>query len=464
VITSNTETWQRAPKNQAHTTVFTHVQRIEQEQGATFDRFLKLEALYDPNNPDAADAGEQLAPENVVASNVDTVTAAIATTEVRARFMTDDGDWGTQRTARHLEWYAEGLSKLFDVLPRCRGAFKECTKKGNGLVKAHIVLGQIRVERVLVENIVVDDAECRDGKSPRQMHQWDLVDADELVSQFPDAETDIQRARQHRHSWRQWRRTRATDNNVELLETWLLPIGMKGKKGYKPGRHTKCIDGKTLLDEVWEWDFFPIAVIVWSERIASWYGISGAERIAGIQRALNKRNWQIERQLDRCAAPTTYVRPVDAKLAVTASKVGAIVPIRGDWPQTITPQAVNAETYQNRVDLREAANNEFGQSQMATHATKPAGIDSGVALREYKDQSSQRFATQEKAFEQLVLDTIWLVIHWCKQLGAEAPTDAAPHALRKEAAAVVDVDMKDAKVQIAPRRTSAARRRAASSS
>jgi hypothetical protein len=51
--------------------------------------------------------------------------------------------------------------------------------------------------------------------------------------------------------------------------------------------------------------------------------------------------------------------------------------------------AVSGETYQSRKDLRQSANEEFGQTTMATHGAKPPGIESGIALREYKDQTQR---------------------------------------------------------------------------
>lgn len=449
---NDSELWYRADKDRVHDAALEHVRRLEQEQGDVFDRFLKLEALYDPNGPEAGDAGEQLAhvQENVIASNVDTVAAVVSTSDVRARFMTDGADWQQQRRARHLEWYAEEIGKLAQILPRCRAAFKESAKKGNGLVKVTAPLGKLCAEHVLVENIVVDANECRGGKAPRQMHEWAYVDVDELTARFPGHRDAIERARSTRMHTRYVRKFLSIDNTVEVLDSYRLPVGIKGEKGYRPGRHVVTIEGTTLLDEKWEKDHFPYACIVWSERVNSWYGISGAERIAGIQRALNKRNWQIERQLDQGAVPTTYVRPADAKLAVTTQRVGAVATYKGDLPVTVIPTAVSAETYRSRLDLREAAHEEFGVSRMAAHAAKPAGLESGVALREYKDQTTQRFAPQERAFEQLVLDAIWLAIDVCKDLGPKAPTVLRKSRFGKKRLKWADVDMKDVRVQIAP--------------
>jgi hypothetical protein len=205
---------------------------------------------------------------------------------------------------------------------------------------------------------------------------------------------------------------------------------------------------ETLLDEPWEEECFPFGMMVWSERLSSFYGISGAERIMGIQRALNKRNWQIERALEQIAMPTTYVRPADANLLAKTNRVGAVAVIRGDMPVTVSPQAVPAETYQSQRDLRDSAQREFGQTSMVTHGAKPAGLDSGVALREFKDQTTQRFAAQEQAYEHLVLDTIWLALKVCKKLGAKAPTMVRRTRFGSERIAWKDVDLGDARVQM----------------
>jgi hypothetical protein len=451
-MTTNSDLWWRADKGAGHRSTWDVARKIENSQSDVFDRLHKLEVLYDPNTPDADSSGEQLAhvTENAVASNVDTVAAIVATADLRARYMTDGGDWQQQRTARHLEWYSEEQTRLLGVMRTCRGAFKEAAKKGNGLVKVSEKFGAPCVELVLVENVIVDQNETRDGRRPKQMHQWDVVDADELIALHPKFKTQIENARTRRKNRRNavGRSTNLQGNEVEVLHSYRLPVGIKGTDGFVAGRYLKTIDGADLTDKKWEENFFPYAEIVWTTRAKSWYGIGGAERIAGIQRALNKRNWQIERVLDQNALLTTYVRPVDANLAVKTSRAGNIGVIKGDYPVTPNPPLVSGETYQSRVDLKNSASEEFGQSRMATHGTKPAGLDSGAALREFKDQTTQRYATQEKDFETLVSDTITLVLWVCKGLGDKAPVITRRSRFGMKKLRWKDVDLRDAKVQI----------------
>lgn len=453
----NQRSWFSADEGSVHSAVLDYVSTVEAQQADIFDRFVKLDSLYDPNNTtsDLRRTSDQLGlvTENVVASNIDTVAAVVAAVDVRARFMTDDGDWSTQRTAKGLELYTEGLCKLLQVGAACRMAFKMgAALKGTGLVKVYATEDdEIRVEHVLIDNIVVDEVECRHGGSPKQLHQRQTFDRDELISMFPEHEDKIRAAqRGMSRDWRSWADYRPLENNeIVVVESWRLPFGKVGGKNYKCGRHTIVVDGCDLLDEEWHKPAFPFAVIRWSERANGWYGIGLAERIAGHQRALNKRNWQIDRQLDQLAVPTTYVSMADANLTTkTTNRLGTIAVIKGSPPVTIIPQAVSGETYKSRDDLKSSAYEESGVSRMAAQSVKPAGIDSGVAMREYRDQTTQRFAMQEKAFERLWLDVVVLVLDCCKDLGKAAPVISKRTKFGARKIKWSDVDMQDVQIQI----------------
>jgi hypothetical protein len=234
-----------------------------------------------------------------------------------------------------------------------------------------------------------------------------------------------------------------------VIESWRLPIGTPGHERYRPGRHTIVIDGLDLLDEEWNKLFFPFSVLRWSKPVTGWYGIGLAERIAGQQRALNRRNLQIERQLDQGAFPTTYVSIADAALtAKTQNTVGTIAVYKGAKPETVIPQAVSPETYRSRDDLKASASEMSGVSRMAAQAVKPAGLETGAALREYRDQTTQRFALQEADYQQFFLDTIILILDCCKDLGAEAPEVMRKTRFGGRRLSWAKVNMDDVRIQI----------------
>lgn len=451
---SDQKPWWRTPKNQAHADIQTYIQAVEKRHFKHFDKFRKLEAMYDPNSIRAdKPPGEMgIVDENVIAQNVDTVHAAIAATDVRARFMTDDANWSEQKRARQLEWYAEGIGKLLDVDEKCRMAFKNAALKGSGFVHVYADrFDQIRVEHVPVDEIVVDEAEIHNGM-PAQLHRRRMVDREELKALYPGFDDEIDDAQTTSSGrWKLWAGYRPVEqNDVVVTESWRLPIGVEGRRGYRAGRHVVAIDGTTLLDEKWKKPFYPLARIVWCEPPSGWYGISLGERIAGHQRVINRMNWQVDRALQQWAVPVRFVRPSDIGLAVKAvNAAGAIVPVRGEMPKTEIPPAVSGEVYNRLERVKSGAFEESGVSRLAAQSVKPAGVDSGVALREYRDQTTQRFSIQEKAFETLKLDVVVLILDVCHDLG-----DAAPRIMRRTRFSTKKIAWKqvyreDVKIQIA---------------
>lgn len=443
--------------------VFSYVGEVEHTQSYLFERFFRLACLYDPYFARLYGwgyGGEQSGlrvTENVVASNVDTVVAVVAAAKVRPRFLTDDADFSTKRLAARLSWYAEGLGKHIDAHKHAVEAFKNAALKGTGLVKVwpDFKTGEIRAEQVLVDDIVVDEAACRSGR-PRQMHQRIFVDRDALCAAYPEYEDKIREAQRRDDgigTWDMWADYRSIDRaQVVVIESWHLPYGKPGRDHYRPGRHTICIDGCELLDEEWSRDHFPFAVMRWTSRAVGWYGIGGAERIAGHQRRLNKMHWQVDRQLDQHAMPTTYVHHADAALTVKSrNEFGTIGVYKVNEPKTVIPPSVSGETYNRLERIKAGSYEEFGVSQLAASARKPAGIDSGVGLREYRDQTTQRFSQQEMAFEQLVLDVHWLAVCAAKELAAdghEPPTIIKRLARSRKKIDWSDVDPGEARIRL----------------
>lgn len=452
---SSNDLWQNADKGEVNTKVILYVSEVERNQSDLYNRFAKLAWLYDSYSKTYEGdrrSKQELVSENVIASNVDTVASAISVTKVRPRFMTDGGDWSTQRRARQLEIYAGQLVKKLKVHKQARRGFKEGALKGTGLVKVFAdKYKRIRVERVLIDDIIVDNVEARLAE-PQQMHHRRFVNREVLINQFPQHKEAIRAsygslAMESQRMWADYRPVEHTE--VVVIESWYLPLGVKGQEGYKPGRHCITMIGTDLHDEEWNKDHFPFAVFKWNERPQGWYGIGGAERIAGHQRELNKNNWQIDRQIQQLALPTTYIRPADAKLSIqTVNRAGTFVVINDEYPKTIIPNAVSAEQYARRETIKASAYEEFGVSRMAASAAKPAGLDSGVALREYRDQTTQRFATQEQDFEEYVLGVVVLIIEVCKELGDDAPEIVRMSRFGPRNIKWADVDMGEVEVQI----------------
>lgn len=450
--------WWNAEKGKVFSRLFAQVTEIVQRQSAMYTRFVRSEAMYDPNNVAVTNQymhGDVAAhiTENLIASNVDTMGAAIAATEISPAVDTDGADWSKQLTAIELEWYAEQLKRRYGVMNVARLNFTETGKKGTGV--AIVVADQWNqpgVHSVLPDDVVVDELETRYGDAPRQYH-WrrSNVSKERLKQEFPQFADEIDAAGTSRGRDYLRRGGYLITREFECVEiwSWFLPIGKKGRKGYRPGRFVRCIDGCDLVDEKYEKDRAPISKIAPRPRAGGWFGISVAERIAGHQRAVNKRHWQWDRILDQNASPIRRVRPVDANMAVkTQNELGTIAVVQGEVIPMEVPSPVSPQIVEHLNALSNKASQETGVSQMMSRATKPAGLDSGEALREYHDKTTVRFAPDEQAFEDHVLDILWLLVDLCKDLGADAPEMVRTTRFGTKTIKWSDVDMGEFKIQL----------------
>lgn len=454
------EPWWSLPEGKAHEQILQYVRSVDVNQGHLINKWIKCAALYDmqargPRSTiDVSTLVGGRMHVNALAGAVDTVSAQIATTDIRATFDTDGANWSEQRRARHREWYSEALAKLLEVHRKCQRGFKAgAATKGTGLNKVYIdAFDQIVVDPVKVDDIVVDEMECRSGP-PRQMHHRVPIDKETLKAQFTDKVKEIDAATTSLGEPRLWGGFRPLERNeVMVIESWRLPLGTRDHERYRAGRHTIVIGGATLLDEGYNDAGFPFSVMVWEEPTEGWYGIGLVERNVGTQIALNRRNLQIEKQNDQGAFPTTWIPLADANLrtqTLTQNAIGTMAVYRGATPpKTEIPQAVSPQTYMDADRLESKIFENSGVSRMASQAVKPPGIETGVALREYRDQTTQRFAMQEKRYERFFLDTIVLILDCCKKLGTKAPKVARKTRFGSRKLEWSSVDMNDVRIQV----------------
>lgn len=447
---------------------------ICRNQYELYDRFLKLEALYDPNSWAATGShlaldltrarardGAQVI-ENVIASNVDSTAGALTAGKVRARFMTSGADYSVQRRARDLTYWAEAFQADHDIDSKCAEKVAEGALKGTGCTWVDVnAYGEIEVAAPLLDDLLVDEGSLQEDGWPMEMFRRIRIDRDELAAQYPEHRAKIRGADPHesRSVYASWFARWLDDgrmqrNQIGVLEGIVRPVGRWGRPGYRPGRHFKIVAGTVIWQDKWEERIFPCSRFLWVPRRGCWYGIGGSERITGHQRRLNKMNWQEDAQMDQIARPTTYVRPADANIGgvLTRSALGTTAVVHGDWPQTIIPKSVSPEQFTRHGQVYEGSFNEFGQNRLSATGMKPPGLDSGAALREYKDQHSERFAPQEGRAEFHVVETVWLGIGAAKRLaekGGKPPnymrkTTFGPRPLKWG-----DVDPKETKLQMA---------------
>ena len=363
-------------------------------------------------------AGKTRQTLNLIKAAVDTVSAKIGSRKTRPLFMTEDGNWSLQRRAELLTRYMEGA---FDVMGTGTGdnrtlygvgrrGFTDACVLGTGGIKfyADPDAKAVKCERVLVEEIVVDETEGR-YEDPRQLHQEKLVHREVLLDLYPKFADKIG----HCESGLE----KASDSSADMLkviESWHLPSGSKAKDGVKVISIANC----DLDTAEWKLDRFPFLFHRWSPRLLGFYGMGIAEELMPIQLEINKLLRNIRQAQHLMSVPQVWLEMQNKVNGNSLrNEFGGTNYYLGQPPIFMVPQAMSPEVYQHLERLWMRGFEQVGVSQWSATGKKPAGLDAGVAMREYQDVESERFQDTALRCQDFYIEAAYLTMDLMEELG-----------------------------------------------
>jgi len=376
---------------------------------------------------------------NLVQSVVDTITAKTVKNRPKPYFLTSGGDYRQQRKAKKLNRFVEGLFHELNIREIGPMAFRDAAVWGDGIVHVFAKDGRVAWERVIPSELYVDEVEGFYG-SPRQMHRVKMLDRLVVLEAFPEHAAKIWEAKatsQDRAS-----DVQSVSDQIPVAESWHLPSGPDAKYG----RHIISASTVVLLDEPYTRDTFPFARMKWSKRLWGYWSMGVVEQIQNQQTELNKLLWLVQRSYHLMGSFKIWMTH-DSKIATEHlnNDIGSI--IRGNTaPQYLTPQVVPAEYYAHIERIVKMAYDQAGVSMLSATSEKPAGLDSGKALREYGDIESDRFQVIGQAYENFHLDLARLSIDVVRDIvGEKAKRHEAKSFVVKSSAArfLNEIDWKD---------------------
>ena len=404
-----------------HQSIFTVVERIDKTQSYRSSMNVKHARLY--NNLELLglsvyatgavgtltqhDLSNGRITYNLVKSCVDTAASKIAKSKPKPQFLTSGGDYALQARAKKLTQYVEGVfynCKYYEIAAK---VFVDGCVFGTGAMKFYTQDGQIQCERVIPEEIKVDDNDAIYGK-PKSLYQVKQLSREVLIDMYPDFAYQINSASS----------STPASSNVDLIkvvEAWHLG---------PHGRHTLCIENATLFTEKWEKDYFPFVFYKWSDRLTGFFGQGLAEELIGTQIEINRtlRNIHLAQKL--VAIPRVAIES-NSKVSVAqlTNEVGSIIRYQGGTRPPIfdTPAGMNAEVYNHLKWLIQSGYEKTGISQLSATSKKPSGLDSAVALREYSDIETERFMLTAMKYEQMALEASKIVVDLSRDLFTEDP-------------------------------------------
>jgi hypothetical protein len=377
---------------------------------------------------------------NVVEACINTATAKLAKNKPRALFLTSGGDFALRRRAKLLTKFVDGLFAANDIYDDIgQAVFRDACVFGTGAVKVYTDGAEIKVERVLMHELICNEGEAVYGK-PRNLYQRKYIYRERLKELYGNAENIG--AIEGAQSEDPQKFGAAESDMVPCYEGWHLP------DGDEPGRHVIGINGATLLSEPWSKQRFPIILFHWEDPLAGIWGKGIAEQLVGIQLEINKLLRFIQLAQRRMAIPRYLVEDGSkVNTAELSDEIGSIVKFAAGTrpPQIDTGAAVAPEIYNWFEVMYQKAFEIVGISQLSATATKPAGLNAAVALREFHDIESERFVLVGQRWEKFFLDIAGVMLDQARDLYEANPglRVKAPGTKLIEKIAWKDVNLKE---------------------
>ena len=352
--------------------------------------------------------------DNLTRTLVDTALSRFAKSETRVQFMTNGGTPAQQSRSETATDAANALLEQTESEQALRRAALHACVFDIGAVKVIDHDDGPTVEHVPSWEFMFDPADAHRGK-PSILVQRFPADRDALIAQFCDpgegaSEDEIQALTETAeaildsgsgglvspdHT--------PTDQHCIVYELWRLPVGKK------PGRHVVVTDNALVLDEKWAPKKFPAAFFGWSAPLRGAYPESIAAIVSACQAEVDGIDDRIGQCLRQLAIPRWKRTGPDAALIQIQMGNNAL----GDYldiPPGCTAELVPAGNImgpelQGRLDAKWARGFEMtGINQASAIGTRPAGLNSAPAQREWNEINQDRLSLVALDYQQAHVD------------------------------------------------------------
>lgn len=381
---------------------------------------------------------------NVCKSVVETACARVASRQrPKPVFLSTGASWSQRDRTTRANRYMEGVFRDAKVSNLATAAFRDAEIDGIGGLFVCVQDGRVVIEKVDTQDIMVDPVEGRREK-PRSVYLTRIMDRQVLLSMLQDddehekkgkpeeeasevEEPESEEVKEERRALTRAARKAIIEANftlrdsdpteyhdspscdpVRIVEAWRLG----SCHGAEDGRHVIAIGDAVLLDEKKRIDRFPLVFVRWASADEGFFGVGLVESIADIQLEITSTMSKVRETIDLLGASKVYMpehAAVDAKQHT--NEIGEIIGYRGDTPPTVVaPNPVSPALFE-WLDRNVAwAYDIAGVSRLQATSQKPAGLQSGEALREYNDTGDDRLTTVAVAFETLHLDLAHVIV------------------------------------------------------
>lgn len=393
-------------------------QNFRQRQAAIFARMYGNQSLFNfaGSTSGKVDQSNNLPADrptfNIVQSAVDTLVSRIAQSRPSPIFLTDNSDYKERNLAKKLNNFIQGEFYHSKAYEKATIVLRDALVEGTGCMK--VFEGpdnKVAIERVLLTELLVDPNEAMYGE-PRQLYQLKLVDRQVLANLFPKAKSNVEDASQAFPD-NSADSSKSVSDLVMVVEGWRLP----SIPGGDDGMHIISSSAGMLFEEKWTKDRFPFVFLHYSPRLMGFWAQGLAEQLMGTQMEINSLLLTISRAIKVVGVPRVFVEE-GSKVAGTAfnNDIGVIIKYRGIKPSFEVAPAVPQEMYAQLQRLIDYGYQQCGVSMMQASSQKPAGLNSGEAIRSYDDISTDRFASLSRRYDNMFIDLAYQIVELAKEI------------------------------------------------
>jgi len=347
---------------------------------------------------------------NLIQACTDTLVSRLTQNEPAPKFLTDGADYKQRHLAQELNRFIIGEFYQTKAYEKGARMLRDGLVMGCGALKVYEGEDdKVCIDRVMITDLFVDDNDSLNG-DPQTLLQMKLVDRDKLRANNPKSKMIINETPQS-YPDNAVDTGRTTADQVLVVEGWKLPSGPDPEApGYMPGRHVIATMGGIIRDEPWTKMKFPFVFFNYSDPFLGFWGQGLATQLFGTQLSINRIMYTITRAISLVGVPRVFAEQSSKVVkAHNNNEIGVIVTYSGVKPSYEVAPCNAPELYEERDKLIEYGFRQCGVSMMQATSQKPAGLNSGEAIRSYDDINTDRFAKIAKKYEMIYVDLAYLI-------------------------------------------------------
>lgn len=353
---------------------------------------------------------------NLVQSCTDTLVSKVSQNRPTPVFLTDNSNYKQRKLAKQLNNFILGEFYQTKTYEKSTLSLRDALVEGTGCLHVYATQdNKVGLERVFLTELFTDASESLYG-APRQLYRMKLIDRAVLKEFIPGNNAAISSA-ERAYPDNSSDASKSISDLVMVVEAWHLPSG----KDSKDGRHVIACSSGVLLDEEYNKERFPFAFLHYSPPLLGFWAQGLAEQLLGTQMEINRLLITISRSINLMGVPRVWL---EKGSKVVKANINNEVGMIGEYSGTVPifqdgTSGISADIYAQLQRLIDYGYQQSGISMLQASSTKPAGLNSGEAIRSYNDISTDRFATLARRYDDFFIDLAYLIVDQAMDIAKE---------------------------------------------